>query len=136
MVQEAGGDRRDGSKGRRRRRPRRLVWVALVLVVLGVWVAYAGVQLLHARKDAQVGIDTTLLDYTVDKNPLKQGMFTPGTRLPVRGADTLAADRPDYVLLLAWNFADEIIDQQHEYAAGGGRFLVPVPEPRVVDSPA
>jgi Protein of unknown function (DUF4012) len=57
MVQEAGGDRRDGSKGRRRRRPRRLVWVALVLVVLGVWVAYAGVQLLHARKDAQVGID-------------------------------------------------------------------------------
>ena len=57
MVQEAGGDRRDGSKGRRRRRPRRLFWVALVLVVLGVWVAYAGVQLLHARKDAQVGID-------------------------------------------------------------------------------
>lgn len=57
MVQEAGGERAAGPKVRRRRRPRTLVWVALVLVVLGVWAAYAGVQLLQARKDAQAGID-------------------------------------------------------------------------------
>ena len=78
------------------------------------------------------GIDTTLLDYTVDKNPLKQGMFTPGTRLPVRGAETLVADRPDYVLLLAWNFADEILRQQAAYRESGGRFIHPLPEPRIL----
>ncbi len=77
-------------------------------------------------------IDTTLLDYTVDKNPLKQGMFTPGTRLPVRPAETLVADRPDYVLLLAWNFADEILRQQAAYREAGGRFIHPLPEPRIL----
>jgi hypothetical protein len=78
------------------------------------------------------GIDTTLLDYTVDKNPLKQGMFTPGTRLPVRSAETLLTDRPDYVLLLAWNFADEILRQQAAYREAGGRFIHPLPEPRIL----
>ena len=78
------------------------------------------------------GIDTTLLDYTVDKNPLKQGLFTPGMRLPVRPVETLLADRPDAVLLLAWNFADEILRQQAAYREAGGRFIHPLPEPRLL----
>ena len=66
----------------------------------------------------------------------KQGRYMPGVRLPIVDPAALLDRRPDYLLLLAWNFADEIMGQQQEYAAGGGRFLVPVPEPRVVDSPA
>ncbi len=78
------------------------------------------------------GIDTALLDYTVDKNPLKQGLFTPGMRVPVRPAEMLLSDRPDYVLLLAWNFADEILRQQVAYRDAGGRFIHPLPEPRIL----
>jgi hypothetical protein len=77
-------------------------------------------------------IDTTLLDYTVDKNPLKQGMFTPGMRLSVRPVETLLTDQPDYALLLAWNFADEILRQQASYREGGGQFIHPLPEPRIL----
>jgi hypothetical protein len=80
------------------------------------------------------GIDTRLIAFTVDKNPLKVGLFTPGSHLPVRPVDTLVAgaDVPDYVLILAWNFADEIMQQQQAYRDRGGRFIVPGPEPRVV----
>lgn len=72
------------------------------------------------------------LDYTVDKSPLKQGLYTPGRHLPVLAPDHLLADRPDYVVLLAWNFADEILRQQAAYRRQGGRFIIPVPEPHVV----
>ena len=78
------------------------------------------------------GIDTALLEYTVDKNPRKQGLFTPGMRLPVRPVETLMSDRPDYVLLLAWNFADEILRQQAAYREAGGRFILPMPEPSIL----
>jgi hypothetical protein len=77
-------------------------------------------------------IDTDLIPYTVDKNPLKVGRYTPGMHLPVLPVSTLIERRPDYVLILAWNFADEIMRQQREYAARGGRFIVPIPEPTVV----
>jgi novobiocin biosynthesis protein NovU/D-mycarose 3-C-methyltransferase len=78
------------------------------------------------------GVDTRLLPYTVDKNPLKVGLFTPGTHIPVRAVSTLAQERPDYVLILAWNLADEIMDQQRAHRDHGGRFIVPVPRPQVV----
>jgi SAM-dependent methyltransferase len=77
-------------------------------------------------------IDTQLLPYTVDKSPLKVGRYTPGMHIPVLPADTLVERMPDYVLILAWNFADEIMTQQQEYRARGGRFIVPIPEPVVV----
>jgi SAM-dependent methyltransferase len=79
------------------------------------------------------GIGTELLPYTVDKNPLKVGSFTPGMHLPVRPVSALVEDRPDFTLILAWNFATEIVYQESLYRAGGGRFLLPIPKPRVHD---
>ena len=77
-------------------------------------------------------IGPELLPYIVDRSPLKQGLYTPGTHIPVVAPERLLADRPDYVLLLAWNFVDEILEQQAEYVKAGGRFMVPVPEVRVL----
>ena len=78
------------------------------------------------------GIGTDILDYIVDRNSLKQGLYTPGTHIPVYPVEKLLEDRPDYLLVLAWNFADEIIRQQQEYAQLGGNFILPIPEPRIV----
>jgi 2-polyprenyl-3-methyl-5-hydroxy-6-metoxy-1,4-benzoquinol methylase len=77
-------------------------------------------------------IGPELLPYIVDKSPLKQGLYTPGTHIPVVQPERLLADQPDYVLLLAWNFVDEIVAQQAEYQKRGGKFMVPVPEVRVL----
>jgi SAM-dependent methyltransferase len=72
------------------------------------------------------------LDYIADRSALKQGLFTPGSHIPVVAPERLLADQPEFVLLLAWNFADEVMEQQAEYRARGGRFIVPVPEVRVI----
>jgi hypothetical protein len=79
-------------------------------------------------------IDTRLLPYTVDKNPLKVGLLTPGMHIPVKDVSTLLEDsaRPDYVLILAWNVAAEIIEQQQRYRDRGGRFIIPIPQPKVL----
>jgi SAM-dependent methyltransferase len=77
------------------------------------------------------GIGRDQLDYIVDLNPHKQGRYTGGNHLEILPPDRLAADRPDYLLILAWNFADEIMAQQAGYKATGGRFIVPVPQPHV-----
>jgi 2-polyprenyl-3-methyl-5-hydroxy-6-metoxy-1,4-benzoquinol methylase len=78
------------------------------------------------------GIGRETLEYVVDRSTAKQGLFTPGTHLPIYPPQRLMEDRPDYVLLLTWNFADEILEQQEEYRQRGGRFIIPIPEPRVV----
>jgi len=78
-------------------------------------------------------ISPKLLPYIVDRSPLKQGLFTPGTHIPVVAPERLLADQPDYVLLLAWNFVDEIVEQQAEYRKRGGKFMVPVPEVRILE---
>ncbi len=77
-------------------------------------------------------IDTKLVAFTVDKNPLKVGTYTPGMHIPVLPASALRERRPDYVLLLPWNLADEIIAQERDYLAAGGRFIIPIPMARVV----
>ena len=77
-------------------------------------------------------VGSDLLDYVVDASPHKQGLHMPGNGLPIVAPSRLLEDRPDYVVLLAWNFADEILAQQREYQDGGGRFILPIPEPRVL----
>jgi SAM-dependent methyltransferase len=77
------------------------------------------------------GIDAGLIPYTVDKNPLKIGRYTPGMHIPVLPVSTLLERQPDYVLILAWNLATEIMEQQMEYRSRGGRFITPIPEPRI-----
>jgi len=72
------------------------------------------------------------LPYIADRSPLKQGRYTPGTHIPVVPPDRLLTDLPDVVLLLAWNFVDEIVAQQQPYLATGGRLLLPVPEVKLI----
>ena len=78
------------------------------------------------------GIGTDLVEYTVDRNPLKVGRYTPGMHLPIRPVETLREDRPDHALILPWNLADEIVSQEVDYTKAGGTFLVPIPEPRAL----
>lgn len=79
------------------------------------------------------GIGKETLDFVVDRNPVKQGRYTPGTHLPIYGTEKLLEVMPDYVLLLSWNFAEEIIAQQNEFRKQGGRFIIPIPELKVVE---
>jgi len=77
-------------------------------------------------------IDSSVLDFIVDRSPLKHGLLTPGTHIPVEPAERLMASDIRDTLLLAWNFADEILRQQDAYRSRGGRFIIPIPSPRVV----
>ena len=81
------------------------------------------------------GIGTDILGFVVDLNPVKQGKLMPGVGVPILPVEALIMRNPDYVLLLAWNFADEIIAQQESYLASGGCFIVPIPELRFVRAP-
>jgi SAM-dependent methyltransferase len=74
------------------------------------------------------GIDRGLIEFVVDRSHLKQGRFTPGNHLPILPPEALLERRPDYVLLLTWNFAAEILAQQTEFRRCGGKFIIPVPE--------
>jgi SAM-dependent methyltransferase len=78
------------------------------------------------------GVGGETLDFVADRSPHKQGCLTPGTHLPIVPAEEFARRRPDYALLLTWNFAEEILEQQRAYRAAGGKFIVPVPEVAIV----
>ena len=73
------------------------------------------------------GIRTDFLEYTVDRNPYKHGKFTPGTHIPIFAPDRIDQTRPDYVLILPWNFKDEIMAQMSHIREWGGQFIVPIP---------
>jgi hypothetical protein len=77
------------------------------------------------------GIRTDFLEYTVDRNPYKHGRFTPGTHIPIFTPEKIVETRPDYVLILPWNFKDEIMQQMSGIREWGGKFVVPIPEVRV-----
>ena len=78
------------------------------------------------------GIDISVLDYITEKSKLKQGLYTPGTHIPVVADEKLIEDSPEYALILAWNFADEIMANLEGFRRKGGRFIIPIPEPRIV----
>ena len=73
------------------------------------------------------GIRSDFLDFTVDRNPYKQGLFLPGTHIPIFHPDRIAEARPDYVLILPWNFKDEIMQQLSYIREWGGQFVIPIP---------
>ena len=77
-------------------------------------------------------IDAQILDYVTERNPLKIGTFTPGMHIPVYSDKKLLEDPPDYALILAWNFADEIIQNNSDYQEKGGKFIIPIPKPKIV----
>lgn len=79
------------------------------------------------------GIRTDFIDYTVDRSPHKQGLFLPGTRIPVYAPDRIRETKPDFILILPWNLKDEVIGQLADVRAWGGRFVVPIPHVEIVE---
>jgi SAM-dependent methyltransferase len=79
------------------------------------------------------GVRTDLLEYTVDRSPHKQGLFLPGTHIPIHAPERIAETRPDYVLILPWNLKDEISAQMAHVRSWGGRFVVPIPRATVLE---
>lgn len=78
------------------------------------------------------GIGTDFIDYTVDRNPRKQGYFLPGSRIPVLSPDQIAQTRPDYLLILPWNLREEIMEQMAVIRSWGGKFIVPIPDFKII----
>lgn len=78
------------------------------------------------------GLGRDRIDFLVDRSPLKQGLLSPGALIPVKSPAAIEEEQPDVLLVLAWNFLDEILDQQKVFAARGGQFLVPLPEPVLI----
>ena len=95
--------------------------------IVGYGAAAKGNVLLNYCK-----IRTDILDYIIDNTPFKQGLYTPGMHIPVVPPDRILKDAPDYVLLLAWNYLDEILKKEQKYRELGGKFIVPIPEPKIM----
>jgi hypothetical protein len=79
------------------------------------------------------GIRTDFIDYMVDRNPYKQGKFTPGTRIPIHAPEMIRETKPDFILIMIWNLVDEVIAQLDEVRSWGGKFIVPIPNVKLLD---
>ena len=77
-------------------------------------------------------IDNKIIDFITDTTPLKQGLYTPGTHIPIFAPEKAREERPDYVLLLSWNYADTILKKEKDLQKEGAKFIIPVPETRIV----
>lgn len=95
--------------------------------IAGYGAAAKGTVLLNA-----LGVGPETIEFVIDETPYKQGRFVPGVRIPIVGRDRLLTEMPDDVLILAWNFADAIIEKEAAYRSRGGSFLLPIPSPKVV----
>jgi hypothetical protein len=78
------------------------------------------------------GVRTDFIDFTVDRNIYKQGKFLPGTHIPILAPEYVRKVQPDYLLILPWNFKDEIMTQMAYIGEWGGKFVVPIPEARIL----
>jgi hypothetical protein len=78
------------------------------------------------------GIGARTIEFVADRSTVKQGYYTPGSHIPIVAPGVLLEEMPDYVLLLVWNFADEILAQQEQYVKAGGKFIIPIPEVRIL----
>ncbi len=78
------------------------------------------------------GIRQDFLDYTVDRNPYKQGKYTPGTHIPTYSPERMRETKPDYVFILPWNLKDEIVNQHSYIKEWGGQFVIPIPEVQII----
>jgi hypothetical protein len=74
------------------------------------------------------GVRTDFVDYVVDRSPHKQGLYTPGTRIPIRSPEVVMEDKPDYLFILPWNLKNEIVGQMAHIRSWGGQFVVPIPK--------
>ena len=95
--------------------------------IVGVGAPAKGITLLN-----YCNIDKDILEYLTEKSSLKIGKFCPGMHIPVVTDEKLLEDKPDYALILAWNFAEEIMNNLKEYEKLGGKFLIPIPTPKIV----
>ena len=95
--------------------------------IVGISAPAKGMTLLNYCK-----IDSYFLEYVTEKSSLKIGKYTPGMHLPVKPDEYLLQDMPDYALILAWNFSDEIMKNLQEYSKSGGKFIIPIPSPTIV----
>jgi len=77
------------------------------------------------------GVGTNFVDYTVDRNPHKQGLYLPGTHIPIKSPEKIRETKPDYLLILPWNLKDEIMSQMSYIRNWGGKFVVPIPEVKI-----
>ena len=80
----------------------------------------------------QFGIDSDLIDFIIDDSPLKQGLYTPGLHIPVYSSKMIKEKKPDYLLILAWNFASSIINKHQDFKNLGGHFIVPLPKIEII----
>lgn len=98
----------------------------------GKTIAGYGAAAKAATMMAYMDIGKDTLDFVADKNEFKHGKYFSGNHLPIRSPDELLKSEPDYILILAWNFAQEIMAEQKEFKDRGGNFLIPIPDPHVV----
>ena len=77
-------------------------------------------------------ISSNQIEYTVDRNPHKQGLFLPGSHIPIKSVTTIQETKPDYIIILPWNIKDEIMQQMKDIRTWGGKFVIPIPEVKIL----